>query len=450
MRAVHEQSRKLLLFTVVMLAFLSLSPHIFTTGLAYDSGLYAALGYSIYKENAYQFNEEPGDVPPAYPIVLAIFMAVFGENGIYLASPLMSIILTVTIYLLLEREFSQTFAFLGALLFFSTRAIFTYSIYVLTDITMLALVMLCYLVYNTAISEVDDKKITRWILLGALAALSILTKYASVAYLLPLFIHAAYRREKFALTSAATALILMLPWSVWSQANHGTLLVIHALDQLYKIQLGAGMFRTEGFSYFKSWFFYPVLVLSLLGGMASIYKKRIYSLVDVYLLLFVFTFLSASVWPVQAERYLLAAVFPAIYFCLHLLSKVNKKKLVSAFLIYAIALQLPSAYTYVGFVKQKGVLLKDSGHWLRENTPEGTVIAAQSYRQINFFAHRRTFQMPTAESDAESFIKENNVSYILIDSYEATPLYLYTFAERYKLEKEFNDKTGYVRIYRTR
>ncbi|MBI5253990.1 MAG: hypothetical protein HY930_06325, partial [Euryarchaeota archaeon] len=140
--------------------------------------------------------------------------------------------------------------------------------------------------------------------------------------------------------------------------------------------------------------------------------------------------------------------FPAIYFCLYLLSRINKKRLVLAFLIYAVALQLPSAYTYTDFVKQKGFLLKDSGHWLRENAPEDAVIAAQSYRQISFFAHRKTFQMPFDESDAKNFVKENNISYIIIDSYEVTPLYLYTFAERYKLEKEFNDKTGYVRIYR--
>lgn len=89
---------------IVIISAISLAYYVPHYGLIYDGGLYASLGYSLFSGNGYFFNGYPGDVPPILPIFLSLFIRIFGENGIFLVVPLFSIMNTVIIFLILEKE----------------------------------------------------------------------------------------------------------------------------------------------------------------------------------------------------------------------------------------------------------------------------------------------------------------------------------------------------------
>lgn len=70
--------------------------------------------------------------------------------------------------------------------------------------------------------------------------------------------------------------------------------------------------------------------------------------------------------------------------------------------------------------------IEDAGNWMAENTPEDAKIAATSHTQIMFYAHPRVAHMPPGEnqSDLKEFIREEDVSYVVLDTYEkAQPSY---------------------------
>lgn len=436
--------RNLLIIMVVLLSSIFLSLYAFKPGLTYDGGLYAALGYSLYEKRSYEFNQGPGEVPPFFPILLALSFFLFGENGMYLASPLMSVVLLLTVFFILDRKFKQSYAFLGALLFLSTKMIFTYSVYVLRDITLLAFTMLSYLIYEKS----RQAKLLN-ASLGISIALAFLTKYVAAVYLLPIFLEAIYRRKKWMKYSVATAFFIITPWAAWSIVNHGTPLIEHSTRHL--AELNPEGFYEKALLYFKSWFFSPIILFSLLGLFLKIWRERLKIFTDLYFLLFIFTFLSAFVWPIKSDRYLLASAFPVVYFALHFLSSLEfrLKKAAALLLVIGIVFQVNASIVHLEEASQKYTLLKDAGHWLRDNAPENAEIMTSSFRQIAFFSHRRTYEAPLNESAAVNLIEEKNISHIVIDSYEAmTPSYIYFLAERYELAWSLKDNYGEVKIYK--
>ncbi len=449
--------RNLLIILVVLLSSIFLSLYAFKPGLTYDGGLYAALGYSLYEKRSYEFNQEPGEVPPFFPILLALSFFLFGENGMYLVSPLMSVVLLLTVFFILERKFKQSYAFLGALLFLSTKMIFTYSVYVLRDITLLAFTMLSYLIYEKSrLAKRSETKLhsqagaqnLMLCSLGISIALAFLTKYVAAVYLLPIFLEAIYRRKKWMKYSVATAFFIITPWAAWSMVNHDTPLIEHSTRHL--AELNPEGFYEKALLYFKSWFFSPIILFSLLGVFLKIWREKLKIFTDLYFLLFIFTFLSAFVWPIKSDRYLLASAFPVVYFALHFLSSLEfrLKNAAALLLVIGIVFQVNASIVHLEEASQKYTLLKDAGHWLRDNAPENAEIMTSSFRQIAFFSHRRTYEAPLNESAAVNLIEEKSISHIVIDSYEAmTPSYIYFLAERYELAWSLKDNYGEVKIY---
>ena len=95
----------------MIISTISLAYYVPHYGLIYDGGLYASLGYSLFSGNGYFFNGYPGDVPPILPIFLALFIGIFGENGIFLVVPLFSIINSIIIFLIFDKKFSLEMSF---------------------------------------------------------------------------------------------------------------------------------------------------------------------------------------------------------------------------------------------------------------------------------------------------------------------------------------------------
>ena len=116
-------------------------------GLIYDGGLYSSLGYSLQHEGSYVFNDVPGDVPPVYPIFLAIAIILLGENGIFIVTPIFSAVFIISVFIIFKREFDDDVAFLTSTLILFSPPLFFYSIQVVRDIPMMAFVILSYLIY---------------------------------------------------------------------------------------------------------------------------------------------------------------------------------------------------------------------------------------------------------------------------------------------------------------
>lgn len=437
-------SRKMAIGLLIFVQVLALSPYLFECGLTYDGGLYASLGWSLYSEHAYRFNDQPGDVPPGFPLLVAPFFF-FGEKGMYLGPLLASFVLVMASFLLMEKRFGLVLGFLGALLVFTSTMVYTYSVYVLRDLPAVAFVMLSYLLYE---KTRESQSRHRVLLLGLSMGMAFLIRYASLIVLLPIILHASYKKEKWFLIALIVGLLAVLPWSLWSYENHGTPLKEHSTYYLDSLTLE----MSDNFALLKifySWFFPLLVPLSLIGVLVEVKDRGAKSIVNPYLLLFVFAFIAFLLWPVKDERYLLPAVFPVVYFAMIPLSRIPRRLVVPILVLFIFG-QLWTGVHHVDTAKNKYDLLEDAGHWLRDNTTRDSRVMTQSFRQIAFYSHRRTYEVPRCSWCPLGFIKSQNVTHILIDSYErTTPKYIHQFVEEqgYKIVARFNDGYGEVVIY---
>ena len=437
-------SRNKAIGLLILVQILALSPYLFECGLTYDGGLYASLGWSLYNEHAYEFNEQPGDVPPGFPLLIAPFFSL-GENGMYIAPLLASFVLVVSSFLLMEKRFGLSLGFMGALLVFTSTAVYTYSAYVLRDLPAFAFIILCYLLYEKAR---DSQSGLAAVLLGPTMGMAFLVKYASLLALLPLILHATYKREKWFVITLFIGTLVVLPWSLWSHENHGTALIEHSTEYLSSLNLDAAG-NIEILKIFYSWFSPVLILLFLIGIVKEVKDGGMRSLGNPYLLLFVFTFVAFLLWPVKDSRYLLPAVFPVVYFAIGSLSRGSKRVVIPVLALLVFG-QLWTGVHHVDVAKNKYVLLEDAGHWLRDNTPEDSHIMTQSFRQVAFYSHRRTYEVPRCSWCPPGFIKSCNITHVLLDSYEkTTPEHIYQFVEEqgFKEVVRFNDSYGEVIIY---
>ena len=74
----------------------------------------------------------------------------------------------------------------------------------------------------------------------------------------------------------------------------------------------------------------------------------------------------------------------------------------------------------------------------------------QSFRQINFFSHRLTYQIPQDQSFFQRTLEREEIEYVVIDSYEkTTPTYAREFFKDLTPLVSFQDAVGRVDIYRS-
>jgi hypothetical protein len=429
---------------LIFIQIFALSPYLFETGITYDGGLYASLGWSLYSEQSYSFNGQPGDVPPGFPLLIAPFF-VLGEKGIYIGPLITSFVLVISSYFLLEKRFGTLFGFFGALLVFTSKMIYTYSAYVLRDLPALAFVMLAYLLYERVSRSHSGGAA---VLFGPVMAFAFLTKYTSMIALMPLMICAFYKKEGWFLISLFVLSLLVVPWSLWSIDVHDTLLVEHTTHYIESAALGVGGAAAQ-LKMFNGWFFPLLIPLFVVGVFLEIKEKRARAFGNPYILLFVFTLIAFLLWPIKSERYLLPAVFPVVYFAVALLQR-GPKSIVAPILLLFVFGQLWAGVHHIDTAKKKYVLLEDAGHWIADNTEEDSRVMTQSFRQTAFYSKRKVYEVPKRDWVLPGFVKRYNVTHILIDSYEkTTPRYLYDFVEEqgYREAARFNDGYGDVVIY---
>jgi 4-amino-4-deoxy-L-arabinose transferase-like glycosyltransferase len=352
-------------------------------GLIYDGGLYSSLGYSLQNDGTYNFNGNPGDVPPVYPIFLALSIYLFGEKGIFAVTPLFSAIFILIVFNIFRREFDEEVAFLGSIQVLFNPPIFFYAIQVVRDLPLMAFLMLGYFLYPKL--EDENSNLIQ-IALGASMALAFLTKYVALFYFLPLIIHTLINKRPFKIP-LITGSIILLPWIAWSYINHGTLLVSHS--SYLTNDIGQDMWGSINFlsSLLWKWSFPPFLLLSLLGFGVTLKKKKM----NLFATLLILILLIWLLWPEKDIRYLLVVYVLIVYFGLIFLNRFDKC-VVILFLLITLLATGNTTYKLVEANTYQNLLFKEAGHWLNENTPEDARILAHSHRQVNFFSHRMTYQ----------------------------------------------------------
>ncbi|MEK6977362.1 MAG: glycosyltransferase family 39 protein [Candidatus Hydrothermarchaeota archaeon] len=429
----------LALLAIAALALFSYAPG---CGLIYDGGMYASLAKSIYSHGEYTYNGVRGDLPPAFPILLAMTMPL-GDGGVDYVAPVAAILMTAVAFLLLRRSFSGPTAFLGALLLLSNPAVFQYSVTVVRDIPLLLFLFLAYLLYAGGLTP------GKAVLTGLSSGIAVLTSYPAILYLLPIYAHALYRRERAILLAIASAALLIVPWALWSQANFGTPLVEHSSYLMKQIDLGKNLRYFYNVSLPTFLLFFPVPSLAAVLGIGMEARaRRLGFLRDRYLQLLLLVMVPNSVWPEQTIRYLFPALIPVLYFALRFLSALGRER---ALLILLVAL-LFQARLAVGIADEVCpyfTLLEDGGHWFKGNTPEGTKVMAASFYQVNYFSERITYQIPKDRTRMERLAREKGAGYVLLDTYEGTtPPFVWDYFRYQEPLKRFSDPSGEVMIYR--
>lgn len=438
----QEVRARFYILALLAIAALALFRYAPGCGLIYDGGMYASLAKSIYNHGEYTYNGVKGDLPPAFPLLLALTMPL-GDGGVEYVAPIAAVLLTVAAFLLFRRSFPWATAFLGALLLLSNPAVFQYSVTAVRDVPMLLFLLLAYLIYEGGLTP------RKAAAMGLSSGAAVLTSYPAVLYLLPLYAHAFYRRERAILLSIVAASVLIAPWALWSQANFGTPFVEHSSYLMRQIDLGKNFryFYTVSLPTFL--LFFPVPSMAAVLGIGMEARARgLGFLRDRYLQLLLLVMVPNAFWPEQTIRYLFPALIPVLYFALRFLSALGRER---ALLILLVAL-LFQARLAVGIADEVCpyfTLLDEGGHWLKGNTPEGTRIMAASFYQVNYFSERITYQIPKDRGKMERLAREKGVSYILLDTYEGTtPPFVWDYFRYQEPLNRFSDPSGEVMIYR--
>jgi hypothetical protein len=114
-----------------------------------------------------------------------------------------------------------------------------------------------------------------------------------------------------------------------------------------------------------------------------------------------------------------------------------------------ITAQIGTATDIADYNCPRFLAVEDAGMWLRENTVHGDTLMAGSFSQTNYFSRRVTLQIPREQTMADLIIKEKDVKYVVVDTYEkTTPDYAFTYFEKYPLAEEFSHLGEVVKIYK--
>ncbi len=405
------------------------------SGLIYDGGLYASLAYSLIKNGSYSFNNMPGDVPPGYPITMAVFMGVLGMDGYRYVSPLFAVLTLLLLYYVISKESNPAIAILSVLLLGLSPIYMEVATRTTPDTLLLFLTLLTYILND----------------LGGLlrtfsvipAAAAFLTKYSAAVYLLPLL----YERvkdgihPKRCIFQLGLTVALISPWIYWSMANHGTPLVSHSA---YLVRYIGGNVEYSLRVVLLRFYMYlplPIFLLSIAGWRSeckSRWNQRSF-------LLFLLPVIANILWYHPTLRYLLIAHASVLIAASYSIKKFSKKVLFCIFLI-CVVFQCKSGLGLTYSHNWTFSLIEDAGMWIRTHSVDNTTILAQSYRQVHFFSRKVTYYFPEEER-VDRYIKEMNVSIIIIDSYEkTTPKYVYDHFKFYPCLIEFRDRRGFVII----
>lgn len=456
------------LFLVVLLiaAYLRFSNG-YVANLWPDEARDAYDGYFLYK-SPLDFLHIPSAMHPpffAYLIMLSYFVLGFGDGAARTVAPLMGTLGVAALYVWGGKVFNKKVALLASLLlatfwlnvFISTKTI--------TDIIIGTMFSATLLAFYVAVENPGAKflgKVGYPYVAGALLGLSFLTK--EVAYVLP-FMFLAYLaltgqvrrlKSKKALVAVGIAVLLFLPWAYRNTVVSGDPFEISK----WKGQYASGGAAPDVFYYIKSFtsWFGGIETFMLAAGVITLLansKNRPEKFLLVWLLMGMAFF---SWYGVKEPRFLMP-VYPAFALAmayvpegLKKLAKIDGKIIYALAAIVIIAVAASNSTNAAAQVAARAggySGLKEAGVFIGQNTNENESAVAGSIMQIKYYSLRQTHGMPGSGEDLEKLIAENNVKYVVIDTWEPyifqypTPAYIQNNTARFALVKTAIDENVY-------
>ncbi len=457
------------LFLVVLLiaAYLRFSNG-YVANLWPDEARDAYDGYFLYK-SPLDFVHIPSAMhPPFFPylIMLSYFVLGFGDGAARTVAPLMGTLGVAALYLWGSRIFNKKVALLASLLlatfwlnvFISTKTI--------TDIIIGTMFSAALLAFYVAVENPGAKllgKVGYPYVAGALLGLSFLTK--EVAYILP-FMFLAYLaitgqvgrlKSKKALVAVGIAVLLFLPWAYRNTVVSGDPFEISK----WKGQYASGGAAPDFFYYVKSFtsWFGGIETYMLVAGLALLLVNLKGRPEKFVLLWLVGGMLFFSWYGVKEPRFLMP-IYPAFALAMAYVPEGLKKiaKMVDGKILYALAAIVIIAVAASNSTNAAAQVaaradgysgLKEAGTFIGQNTKENESAVAGSIMQIKYYSLRQTHGMPGNGKDLEELIAENNVKYVVIDTWEPyifqypTPAYIQNNTARFALVKTAIDENVY-------
>ncbi len=475
--------------------FLNLTPDL---GTSSDGARYVILAKSIVNNNKYSeinYPNQPADVRsgPLFPLILALFYYFFPDN--FLIFKIIGIILTlVSFYILfyLLKEYTNTrnsllitfIVSINTIILMNSTWILTDSLFLLLTITTLFLVKK-YDYKNTLIS---------YLLISLCLAAVLLTRGAGLTLLLSVFLYFFLKKnfvKSFFIT--AISLLLQLPWTIRNfivdknpplirtNVNYKDIFSLKDLyyphkgyiDFLYFISRTASNIVDYVRIHLPS-IFYPVFhAIEELGYSNNFYfflSQVIFGTVILLLISYGF-FLRFVNKPDILEIYVVLNVlmlifytgpyirlviplipFLILYFFDGLRNTLNKifhlkfnlfntdfKKIVFYFVIISIVATNVTANIFwinmQPYTSDKFQSFYEANDWIKENTPQDSIIAGSKSGIIYFHSNRTSYNYPYIINKTEmiNIIYELNTDYIIIDSLgELSYIYLMPVIEEYK------------------
>jgi len=460
------------LISIVILAFY------FNTNQGYwwDEAVYLGLSKNVYDGNGYWINvpDQEAFRPPVFTYLTVSVWSIFGvsETIVKLLPPIFAILSVILIYFFVRRVWNREIGLWSALILGTSHLFLFYSEKFLTESLFIFLgIAFLYVFYL----GMETKKKYLLIFSGIIMAVAFLTRYLGWFFVLIYILYPIFTRKPKRKTffkdmfiknksywiGLILFFIILIPWFQHNLSVFGSL--------TGGLTTGLGTV-TEGF-YIDVWYFYFINWFTIFGfigifavpGIAALLVK----LSKPNRLLLMFVILSVvffALLPRKELRYLLH--FFEIYIIMFGIGVyefrkwIGSKNIIPIIAVLFCIMNVSLAVYSISDDVYAGASLKDAGLFLSERVPSGKVIMSNNIPVMFYLTGNEIVYFPANESMLNDYIREKNVSYMVIESREPSyPDYVWNtynwqkspsdLMNKFSLEKTFDElNKTYVWVYR--
>ncbi len=423
----------------------------------YDEAVYLLLGQSLSRDlldytllgSAYAYR------PPLLPFLLSFFFRLAGKDTqlVRLLPPFIGICGIAVIFLLGKSLYGEKVGLTAAAMMAFSPLHFEYSLRILTDtgssLLMTASLLFFYKSYETGSSK-------QYAFSGMLAGSAVLMRYTTL--IIPVIFTAfiAWERksiwglfERRYLLSMGSFLSIIAVWSVyttqWYSRPWGYLSTARRVFALSEPEgIGYLIRSTDVVVTLLSAFLISIGILQLFN-----WKRNGPSKADKIVALWLFIS-AAQVFSLHhiEPRYFIMVLPPLSIITAKYLQEIRRKHRRTAHFLLALLL-VGCAWVSANDIHrtyQSNVEIKEVALYLKDLTPEGYSIMAGPYPLVQYYSKRKAVSLPSSMERFESFLRENNVLYVVIENYN-TPFTPKSLRESgVTFLKEING----ISIYKTR
>ena len=410
---------------------------------------------------------------PLFILSESFFYLIGGEAGMKFLIPLFSILTAFMIYIFLKRYEKPKAGIVGALLFMLVPSLITHGVLSYVD-TLLLLVSTCAIYFGMKSFEENNKQYA--IVAGIFAGLSVLSKvsgiFVMIFFILYFLYFKKYNKWKLFVTIIIIAIIMVAPWYLirnpiitgnicYGPLNNGcgpvsdiSIPTNNDLEYVGRTAAGgteANLLDFGLLNYFNFAYGFAFTVIFLFSIAFIGVRKKIIDKELILWLISIIPLLYFSTWRAEdTARYLLPLVVPMAIISGIFISNAHEKikKYNSMIAIFFIIILIASA-SYYGYekitimkqVKQFSPGFFDACDWVKENTPQDSIIltkfasrvAYQCDRKIGYIPHGPTVFLAYNDSSYEH-MKLHGIDYVyiiegLISNQELAEYYPYRFVQ---------------------